>query len=127
VKRIFLSRVLWYFFLLLPFLFPFLRPFFAVLSSSLFSCSPCLPPQTLATNPSERLGRTPCCRRLWIREVSGQLPADPHQMSKRTKSIEPIAAAPRNDLDGRGNLSEEALAESARYLLSVCMDQVDRL
>jgi Fic family protein len=30
----------------------------------------------------------------------------------------------RNDLDGRGNLSEEALAEFARFFLSVCIDQV---
>ncbi|HKW61292.1 MAG TPA: Fic family protein [Candidatus Acidoferrum sp.] len=30
----------------------------------------------------------------------------------------------RNDLDGRGNLSEEALAEFARFFLSVCVDQV---
>lgn len=31
----------------------------------------------------------------------------------------------RNDLDGRGTLSEEALAEFARFFLSVCIDQVD--
>ncbi len=30
----------------------------------------------------------------------------------------------RNDLDGRGNLSEEALAEFTRFFLSTCMDQV---
>src|SRR5215467_10094983 len=30
----------------------------------------------------------------------------------------------RNDLDGRGSLSEEALAEFARFFLSVCIDQV---
>lgn len=30
----------------------------------------------------------------------------------------------RNDLDGRGNLSEEALAEFTRFFLSVCIDQV---
>jgi Fic family protein len=30
----------------------------------------------------------------------------------------------RNDLDGRGHLSEEALAEFARFFLSVCIDQV---
>lgn len=30
----------------------------------------------------------------------------------------------RNDLDGRGNLSEEALAEFARYFLETCLDQV---
>ena len=30
----------------------------------------------------------------------------------------------RNDLDGRGNLSEEALAEFTRFLLRVCIDQV---
>ena len=30
----------------------------------------------------------------------------------------------RNDLDGRGNLSEEALAEFTRYFLTVCIDQV---
>jgi hypothetical protein len=30
----------------------------------------------------------------------------------------------RNDLDGRGNLSEEALAEFTRFFLSVCTDQV---
>lgn len=30
----------------------------------------------------------------------------------------------RNDLDGRGNLSEEALAEFTRYFLNVCIDQV---
>ena len=29
----------------------------------------------------------------------------------------------RNDLDGRGNLSEEALGEFARFFLSVCIDQ----
>jgi Fic family protein len=29
----------------------------------------------------------------------------------------------RNDLDGRGNLSEEALAEFARFFVSVCIDQ----
>ncbi|MGB6687082.1 MAG: Fic family protein [Terracidiphilus sp.] len=31
----------------------------------------------------------------------------------------------RNDLDGRGNLSEEALAEFTRFFLTVCIDQVD--
>ena len=30
----------------------------------------------------------------------------------------------RNDLDGRGNLSEEALAEFARFFLETCIDQV---
>ncbi len=30
----------------------------------------------------------------------------------------------RNDLDGRGNLSEEALYEFSRFLLEVCIDQV---
>ena len=30
----------------------------------------------------------------------------------------------RNDLDGRGNLSEEALADFTRYFLTVCIDQV---
>ncbi|MGH9674598.1 MAG: Fic family protein [Bryobacteraceae bacterium] len=30
----------------------------------------------------------------------------------------------RNDLDGRGNLSEEALAEFTRFFLTVCTDQV---
>ena len=30
----------------------------------------------------------------------------------------------RNDLDGRGNLSEEALAEFAKFFLGVCIDQV---
>ena len=35
------------------------------------------------------------------------------------------ADAPRrNDLDGRGNLSEEALAAFARFFLTVCIDQV---
>lgn len=31
----------------------------------------------------------------------------------------------RNDTDGRGNLSEEALAEFARFFLKTCIDQVD--
>lgn len=31
----------------------------------------------------------------------------------------------RNDLDGRGNLSEEALAEFARFFLQTCIDQVE--
>ena len=30
----------------------------------------------------------------------------------------------RNDLDGRGNLSEEALAEFTRFFLQICIDQV---
>lgn len=30
----------------------------------------------------------------------------------------------RNDLDGRGNLSEECLAEFSRYFLATCIDQV---
>ena len=30
----------------------------------------------------------------------------------------------RNDLDGRGNLSEEALAAFTRYFLELCIDQV---
>jgi Fic family protein len=30
----------------------------------------------------------------------------------------------RNDLDGRGNLSEETLAEFTKFFLSVCLDQV---
>jgi Fic family protein len=30
----------------------------------------------------------------------------------------------RNDFDGRGNLSEEALAEFSRFFLEVCLDQV---
>jgi Fic family protein len=31
----------------------------------------------------------------------------------------------RNDLDGRGNLSEETLAEFARFLLNTCIDQIN--
>lgn len=31
----------------------------------------------------------------------------------------------RNDLDGRGNLSEENLAEFTRFFLTTCIDQVD--
>ncbi len=31
----------------------------------------------------------------------------------------------RNDLDGRGHLSEEALARFARFFLSTCIDQVE--
>jgi Fic family protein len=31
----------------------------------------------------------------------------------------------RNDLDGRGNLSEEALAEFISFFLTTCIDQVD--
>lgn len=31
----------------------------------------------------------------------------------------------RNDLDGRGNLSEEALAEFSEFFLKLCVDQVD--
>jgi Fic family protein len=31
----------------------------------------------------------------------------------------------RNDLDGRGNLSEEALAEFARFVLNTCIDQIN--
>ncbi|HEX4228461.1 MAG TPA: Fic family protein [Bryobacteraceae bacterium] len=31
----------------------------------------------------------------------------------------------RNDLDGRGNLSEESLVEFTRFFLNVCIDQVD--
>jgi Fic family protein len=34
-------------------------------------------------------------------------------------------SARRNDLDGRGALSEEALAEFTRFFLTVCIDQVD--
>ena len=30
----------------------------------------------------------------------------------------------RNDLDGRGNLSEEALASFSRFFLEICLDQV---
>lgn len=33
--------------------------------------------------------------------------------------------ARRNDLDGRGNLSEEALAEFTRFFLKCCIDQVE--
>ena len=31
----------------------------------------------------------------------------------------------RNDLDGRGNLSEEALVDFTRFFLKMCIDQVD--
>ena len=31
----------------------------------------------------------------------------------------------RNDMDGRGNLSEEALAEFSKFFLETCIDQVD--
>src|SRR5258708_9191535 len=31
----------------------------------------------------------------------------------------------RNDLDGRGNLSEEALVDFTRFFLKTCIDQVD--
>ena len=54
----------------------------------------------------------------------GQLPADWREMSKAYKKHRAVATPPRNDLDGRGNLSEEVLTESARYFLSVCIDQV---
>ena len=39
-------------------------------------------------------------------------------------SITPSNAPQRNDLDGRGDLSEEALAEFTRFFLQVCIDQV---
>src|SRR5262249_60065924 len=31
----------------------------------------------------------------------------------------------RNDLDGRGNLSEEALVDFTRFFLNSCLDQID--
>lgn len=31
----------------------------------------------------------------------------------------------RNDLDGRGNLSEEALVDFTRFFLEICLDQID--
>jgi Fic family protein len=31
----------------------------------------------------------------------------------------------RNDLDGRGNLSEETLVEFTKYFLDICLDQID--
>ena len=31
----------------------------------------------------------------------------------------------RNDLDGRGHLSEDALVEFTRFFLSICIDQID--
>jgi hypothetical protein len=31
----------------------------------------------------------------------------------------------RNDLDGRGNLSEEALVKVTRFFLDICLDQID--
>ena len=34
-------------------------------------------------------------------------------------------ASRRNDLDGRGNLSEEALVEFTRYFLDICLDQIE--
>lgn len=34
--------------------------------------------------------------------------------------------ARRNDLDGRGTLSEEALADFTRFFLMTCIDQVRR-
>jgi len=34
-------------------------------------------------------------------------------------------ATRRNDLDGRGALSEEALVEFTRFVLTICIDQVD--
>lgn len=42
------------------------------------------------------------------------------------KKLLQLADSPRrNDLDGRGNLSEEALGEFTLYFLKVCLDQVD--
>ena len=40
-----------------------------------------------------------------------------------TKRLADCDGSRRNDLDGRGNLSEEALGEFARFFLSVCIDQ----
>jgi hypothetical protein len=37
----------------------------------------------------------------------------------------PTRSARRNDLDGRGNLSEEALAAFMEFFLKVCIDQVN--
>ena len=45
-------------------------------------------------------------------------------MCRSTRPCCPIATWRRNDLDGRGNLSEEALAEFTRFFLTVCIDQV---
>ena len=48
------------------------------------------------------------------------------QRQPSTRRSSPIAITPRrNDLDGRGTLSEEALAEFTRFFLEVCIDQVD--
>ena len=47
-------------------------------------------------------------------------------MSRPTRPRSPPATCPRrNDLDGRGHLSEEALAGFTRFFLGVCIDQVD--
>jgi Fic family protein len=45
--------------------------------------------------------------------------------ASRYKTLLNICDLPRrNELDGRGNLSEEALAEFTRFFLTICLDQV---
>src|SRR5258707_5840360 len=52
--------------------------------------------------------------------VSGGLERNVEAYKKRLADCD---GPRRNDLDGRGNLSEEALGEFARFFLSVCIDQ----
>lgn len=46
------------------------------------------------------------------------------QVEQRKQLLANCDLPRRNDLDGRGKLSEEALAEFTRFFLQVCIDQV---
>ena len=78
--------------------------------------------ETVASRDSCRTRR--CCARS-TRAACGRSHGDSRATCRRTRRSWPHATWPRrNDLDGRGNLSEENLAEFTRFFLTTCIDQV---
>ena len=71
---------------------------------------------------------TPCCSKVSRQEQFGPWARGLARSLESYKSHLAACDQPRrNDLDGRGQLSEEALAEFAEFFFGICIDQVDFL
>src|SRR5438309_7964946 len=78
-----------------------------------------------ATAVSRALCRTRCCSTRSILAPSGRSPAASRNVADYKGHLAACDQPRRGELDGRGNLSEEALVDFTRFFLRLCLDQVE--
>ena len=74
--------------------------------------------------PGEPLSRASAHSRSGARRGNGAVERLARNESRYKELLAECDLPRRNDLDDRGNLSEEALAEFTRFFLETCLDQV---